>query len=847
MDINSSEKMYMESVYQALDQKLKIASDSVREAKSGVDAGAYDDQEAFMEHGRLGKARKKKREIETLVTSLYPRPYFAHVEVRREGKECSEQYFLSDCENLEEIVQIGDTGKLIPFKKDEDRPILSALYRCYQAKRREPVSYNARENKCILIPEFSCNDNIKERQLLETVQLFPRLKLLENSVDELLEKKIRENRNSDELRSIIASLQHMQFEIVDNDINESFVVQGCAGSGKSQCLFHRLFYLRDQLDKRWEHVLLITPSQLFRNYSAELIRRFQLSSVVNCSIGDLYRTLLYAYDERFKNRQYYFEISEEYLPDKYLREVYDSSLIERIDLEIQKAIHKYAADACAAIGMEIPEQITCLQIENIVKQLDEKIHAFDDREVELRKDKEFLEKREQLESLKKQSGSMKKRLKKLNENHKKVLNKVKQIQKLSGEVQEAEQERSEFLEQNECDINNAFKELMELKRKRNQDKDIELSEKYKQQSELFYELLYGKRYKVNELRANELHTDCKKKQSEFQKIAGTDKLEGLIKKREDIQQEISQWETHISEINQEIKACEEWLKNRCKSVGDEANIDIQRRSELGKVRYSLTRIESTVFEKEVWNVITPLKEKYNVSTHQIEILTDGRQKETRILYKSDCLFYLKIYTSLHANVKLPEYQFICVDEGQDLNKADYDMLHKIYPDAVLNIFGDTNQVIHESCGIHRWREETGVEKEYFLNRNYRNDAAIVDFCNKHFKTEMKYIGNVEESHQPHIIKENQMIDVLSRPEVILIVKDKSILEKLCKKIQKPISEFEYIDTNAKQIIGGKIACYSIFAAKGLEFKKVVVYAKTMTTNQKIVACTRAMEKLYYCE
>lgn len=30
MDINSSEKMYMESVYQALDQKLKIASDSVR-------------------------------------------------------------------------------------------------------------------------------------------------------------------------------------------------------------------------------------------------------------------------------------------------------------------------------------------------------------------------------------------------------------------------------------------------------------------------------------------------------------------------------------------------------------------------------------------------------------------------------------------------------------------------------------------------------------------------------------------------------------------------------------------------------------------------------------------------
>lgn len=57
----------------------------------------------------------------------------------------------------------------------------------------------------------------------------------------------------------------------------------------------------------------------------------------------------------------------------------------------------------------------------------------------------------------------------------------------------------------------------------------------------------------------------------------------------------------------------------------------------------------------------------------------------------------------------------------------------------------------------------------------------------------------------------------------------------------------YVDTKADSVATDKMMCYSIFAAKGLEFQNVMVYADGMTDNQKIVACTRAMNELVYCE
>ena len=204
--------------------------------------------------------------------------------------------------------------------------------------------------------------------------------------------------------------------------------------------------------------------------------------------------------------------------------------------------------------------------------------------------------------------------------------------------------------------------------------------------------------------------------------------------------------------------------------------------------------------------------------------------------------------ALHTSESLPAYRLICIDEGQDLHSADYALIHTLYPRANLNVFGDKVQALHEACGISDWQTETGISTIYELKSNYRNTPAIVDFCNRKFNGTMEYVGNITDVQKPRII--NNMADLqnaIKAQDVVTIVKNRKQFETLCSKLNMSESQFNYIDTKADTVRSGRIACYSVFAAKGLEFPSVLVYADDMTINQKVVACTRAMERLYYYE
>lgn len=848
-----SEETYKEEVYRAFDHMRLFARDAAEAKKSYVASGAFEDQDSFMAYSDLAGANKSRSETEKLIQKLYKRPYFAHVEVREESETNSEHYYLSDCESLDGMVNIGTDSYLLPFKQDKERPVSIALFHCYQSQKGKPVRYTSHGVDYVLLPKLICNDTINNRHLLDAVQLFPESGIFQITADELLEEKLQENRNNPTLRNIIATLQRMQFEIIEADTDKSFVVQGCAGSGKSQCLLHRLFFLRDTLSQEgWDHVLLLTPTQLFRNYSAELIRRYQLSEVENCSIADLYRRLLNVYDARFKNRQYQYELSEEYLPDAYLREVYDPGVIERIDDEIGKAIRRYVEAGCAALGSQMPERITAVLVGELVKQLDEEIREFDSRESVLQRDEVYAEKRSQYEQLQKKLDTLQKRREKLLENYEQIIKEGKQLEELCLALQEAQAERAEWIRQRDLNQRDAIRKLTGLADRWNTEDDIQMPARYAQQLFLVEDILFGERSKADEEYARFLDEYCAQADTELRELIKSQTPEKAAVRQEKRKREILERAEYLaSEIQVLSEKAEEyahWLRNGAEGSEGEASKRTLRRSEMERARYFLSRIESAVFEREVWNTLTPLKEKYHIQTLQVESLQGGHQRETRILYKSDLLFYLKIYAFLYPDAVLPDYRMICIDEGQDLHKADYDMLHRLYPRAVFNVFGDTDQVLHTACGIQDWERETGIKKQYLMNRNYRNTAAIVDFCNRSFGSCMEYIGKVKKDQKPHRVTDfSQLKAATMEPDMVLIVKDRRTLEQMCGQMGKPVSDFEYLDTRAEKKQSGKIPCYSIFAAKGLEFSNVLVCASGMTTNQKVVACTRAMEDLYYYE
>ncbi len=854
--LKQHEEELKEKVYKEFDDMTRNASSDVDSDTRTVNDGHYEDQDSFIAYGQLSSSRKNMHEVSRLVNGLYKKPYFAHILVENQNRNNEQNYFLSDCESLDQALNIGymgTEGMLIPFKQDKDRPISKALFHSYQSKKGKPISYKAPKGEMIIIPKLICDADIENRVLLNVNQLYPSPDYSEITADEMLENRLNENRDNPTLQNIISTLQYQQFEIISDDISQSFVVQGCAGSGKSQCLLHRLFYLRDELEQDgWDRVLLITPTQLFRQYSSTLMRRYQLSDVYNCSIADLYRQLLEEYDSRFKDRQYVYQMTEEYLPDAYLKSVYDNVNVQKIEFEIDTAIHQYVSNGCKALGRTLPEIINIDFVDEIINELDKEILAFDAREQELQKNTNYSKKREEYNELLKKSESLQKKQIRFHELIEKNSNRIKEITHLADEVVKCEKEKDDFVLTRNTRIRNAIDELEKASRKVERGTDLQAPAKYARQLYIVRDYTEGDSFKRDEDEFSILNELIEIAKTELAEVIGNKKasieINRLNKRKKELEDSLGKVSEEIESISKEIYECSEWLRNEASNYeGEEANITLVK-SEMQQARYFLTRIESTVFEQEVWNSLAPIKKKYNIKTLEIEELPEGKHRESRILYKSDLLFYVKIYMKLYPNATLSDYGLICIDEGQDLHSADYDILHEIFPESVYNVFGDVDQVLHDTCGISDWKEETGINTIYSLETNYRNTASIVDFCNKKFGIKMNYIGDVDIEKTPIVIHDiSTAKDILLHENLVLIVKDRDIYKELCNEVGISQDEFVFLDTLSEKKSNDNKECYSIFAAKGLEFTNVFVCAKKMTKNQKVVACTRAMGGLYYYE
>lgn len=614
-----------------------------------------------------------------------------------------------------------------------------------------------------------------------------------------------------------------------------------------------MFFLRDILqDAGWDKVLLITPSQLFRDYSSDLIRRYNLETVKNMSLASFYKQLLESFDRRFLGRQYVFEFTEEYLPDEYLKKIYSPEQISNIDSEIDNAIKKYVADACKLLEIKLPKEININFIKLLRDKLSATIAEIYQNEKTFSSDIGYKEHVKEINSLDKQVSEYQKKY----------------------ELGVASKEKL-YVGKNVVD------ELFAICQKAKEISSLKKIEEY-QAFELFSEFrLYIQKFSkydiscgpLNKLRTyNMLLTETLDKISlKGNRVISEQNDDALVKNVFEVcktaiygitqNKNIKQWlenrqklieknelrlkkySDNIKEINHLIEYNLSWFKehNYDKS---KINRDIYR-TKLEKSKYVLSRIESTIFENEVWNAIAPLKNKYNIANIKEERLLDGHKKQYKILYKADLLFYLMIYCKLHKKHFGPKYSLICIDEGQDLHPADYKIIKTLYPLATLNVFGDVNQVIHDECGISDWQTETGIDNLFELNNNYRNNAAIVDFCNKNFGSNMIYNEKISSSKYPKILLSVKQINKAVNFDTVVIVKNKAMYEEFITLNIDFKEKLVYIDTLSEKVPNGCVLCYSIFAAKGLEFRSALVYSKEMTTNQKVVACTRATDELFY--
>ena len=863
--IIAEEEAIKESVYVHFDSLIGASNAAVAHAKNELDKGNYESQFISTYASEYDRQRQHQLSVVREISSLYKKPYFSHIKLAIPAENDMIHCLLTDCPELDESRRIDSDSDgdlyIIPFRQDAHRKLFSALFSAYQAKNGASFSVPAPYGEdTVYHPEIVREVTVESRVLQDVRQFYPDIVFEEETIefDDILAKRLDENRESASLRNIIATLQREQYGIVQTPQDVSFVVQGCAGSGKSQCLIHRLFFLRSVInEKGWDKVLLITPSQLFRNYSAELMTRFRLKSVANTSISELYRELLYRIDNRFRNRQYRFELSEEYLPDEYLKQVYSQETIDTIRSEIKKAIRHHVNEACEYLNIPSPgEPLSLDEINILVEKLEREIASVRLRESERSRDAQYRQLRDEQSDLEKKVVSMRKTQARLRQRQSDLLAKKEQLEKLRDDIDYAERELSSWLTeikaQQEGLRADVLSSVQRLGTASIHSSTLKTVNRYLIDAARYLDAVceWGNKFGVDTEHTAFLRSYvelCQQELLSFSKGKSANALERSYQK------DIDENEERLARLENDIALCEKQIEELVFQLTEYTNDENVRSQTEARIeamealRYYLSRIESSVFEREIWNALAPLKEKCGIKTLDVEVLENGHRKETRILYKSDLLFYLRIYMYLNELQRLPQYEYICVDEGQDLHKADYETLRELYPDAVFNVFGDRDQVLHIDCGIRDWQAETGIQKVFELSKNYRNTPAVVEFIRKRFNAGMEPCGKARKEQAPIILRRGAEVAeiVRSARSLAIIVKDRSAFETLCIAAGSEAAKLSYIDTNSEYEAANAVSCFSIFAAKGLEYPDVLVWPEGMTVNQEVVACSRALNRLYY--
>ncbi len=114
--------------------------------------------------------------------------------------------------------------------------------------------------------------------------------------DPFLRDIIRQKHVQNELTDIIESIQENQNSIITHDENESIVVQGCAGSGKTMILLHRLSFIKFRnRDLDLSKIKILTPNRLFNVYINDLSKTLELEKVDRLTVNEYYTVLLTRY------------------------------------------------------------------------------------------------------------------------------------------------------------------------------------------------------------------------------------------------------------------------------------------------------------------------------------------------------------------------------------------------------------------------------------------------------------------------------------------------------------------------------------------------------------------------
>ena len=214
---------------------------------------------------------------------FFEEPYFARMDLI-DNKEGYNSYY------------IGKKGDIRLEILDWRTPVA----RRYYQKSCSSFTFNEYEYKTVLrrairtksgkVLDFK-NEYLSLRDYLSADEIKDRDE--ENVLDPFLREIIKTRKEESAVKDIIETIQEKQYEIITGPEKENFVLQGCAGSGKTMVMLHRLSYLMyNNEDIRPRDVLVLTPSDSFNEFIDELSEVLELERVKTCTVYEYFLQVL---------------------------------------------------------------------------------------------------------------------------------------------------------------------------------------------------------------------------------------------------------------------------------------------------------------------------------------------------------------------------------------------------------------------------------------------------------------------------------------------------------------------------------------------------------------------------
>lgn len=899
-------------------ETLEQEAERLRRGVFGVKNRDADDRTEWQKKRELLQSKQDKARH---YSAVLDKPYFARMDFDCSDTDMVESFYIGDAAvevDSDYIVYDwrSDVGSCYYMKSETNFHVKDISYRLQLRRALEVQNGKLRAYNT----EYEANRSSAAKEI----------------VDPFLVTVLKDKRRKKALTDIIRTIQENQNKMIRLPRNQSFVVQGCAGSGKTMILLHRLSYLifnNPGMDLR--HVKIIAPNRYFNTHINGLSEKLGLHRIERFSVEQYYVYLIKGYSGKVEASDQ--TQSEAALNTDFLREIYSAAFLDELKTryhawwdETSKLLRQTGiAEQFALYGMEMPslqrhhsdEMETALaavrelarksagtqqHIRELTarmeeartkctlmqKQQERDAAALDTlkgkalQEIDRQRDSVWREMEkihtgaeinrgkargleDRIADIRKRSQTHRANARNAQNQRKEYLNRksaeamlasgseaaqyvLRQTEELRRQLNETEQECSKIAFYNFSGRNRLKKRIAELESEYRA-KAGEIIDSYcehcTQQADEFDD--YDRKFseELNEIRAGT--AEKKKEEACREALKSLENLKAALNgqspkesgalpvipqelQTEPIRAYLDKLENYKEQQTRGAALADELLRLQAEY---EKAVQAQAKKNQDKTQQCEEILERLSWASVVRNVLTKsVQEKqrlFGVTAVQ------GNYRYKLYLRLALCSLYFA-----HPNVS---DNLLCIDEAQDISAAEYRLLYEILGrQCVFNLYGDVDQLVYEYKGITDWTELHDIVGDHIeiLNENYRNTAQITEFCNREFDAKVQAIGidgpDVAEADLEDSIRQiaaQRQADPMSRAAVIYKPGNPAREQRL----RKIAGSF---DAAWGELSDRQISFVTPEQVKGLEFEACAAIVDGMSDNERYIAFTRALNRLF---